>query len=70
MWVRVLGLPLHLWIEEVFKKLGDCCDGFAVMDEDTSLLYNLYWARILLKSNRSVLPSWLQVVVGLSSFSI
>lgn len=24
-WVRILGLPLHLWIREVFKKIGDCC---------------------------------------------
>ncbi|RVW62359.1 hypothetical protein CK203_062888 [Vitis vinifera] len=24
-WVRVVGLPLHCWSGEVFKKIGDCC---------------------------------------------
>ena len=32
-WVRVLGLPLHLWSLEVFKKVGDCCGGFIAVDE-------------------------------------
>ncbi|RVW49041.1 hypothetical protein CK203_080978 [Vitis vinifera] len=27
-WVRVLGLPLHLWGEGFFKKLRDACGGF------------------------------------------
>ena len=32
-WVRVLGLPLHLWSREVFIKIGDCCGGFVAVDE-------------------------------------
>ena len=34
-WVRVMGLPLHLWSREVFKKIGDCCGGFVALDEST-----------------------------------
>ena len=41
LWVRVLGLPLHLWGWDVFKKLGGCCGGFFTMDEDTALLSHL-----------------------------
>ncbi|RVX19710.1 hypothetical protein CK203_005039 [Vitis vinifera] len=26
-WVRVLGLPMHLWGKEFFKRLGDACEG-------------------------------------------
>lgn len=70
LWVRVLGLPLHFWSQEVFKKLGDCCGGFLAVDEDTATLSHLQWARILVKSDDKGLPGSLQVLVGLSSFSI
>lgn len=33
-WVRVLGLPLHLWGEEFFKKLRDACGGFLATDKE------------------------------------
>ena len=33
-WVRVVGLPLHFWSREVFRKIGDCCGGFVVVDEE------------------------------------
>ena len=35
-WVRVVGLPLHLWSREVFKRIGECCGGFVVVDEETA----------------------------------
>ncbi|KAJ9671259.1 hypothetical protein PVL29_027308 [Vitis rotundifolia] len=34
-WVRVIGLPLHFWSLEVFKRIGDGCGGFVAVDEDT-----------------------------------
>ena len=70
MWVRVLGFPLHLWSRVVFKKIGNECGGFVVVDEDTTLMTNLHWARILGHRVGSSLPSSLQVVVGNSSFSL
>ena len=42
-WVRVLGLPLHLWSQEVLKKTGDCCGGFVAVDNDTAFLSNLQY---------------------------
>ena len=32
-WVRVLGLLLHLWEEEFFERFNDACGGFMVVDE-------------------------------------
>ena len=49
LWVRVLGLPFHLWSWEVFKKIGDYYGGFVAMEEDTACMSNLQWARILVK---------------------
>ncbi|RVX05984.1 hypothetical protein CK203_018664 [Vitis vinifera] len=48
-WVRVMGLPLHLLNREVFKKIGDSCGGFIAVDESTGALKELQWARILVK---------------------
>lgn len=39
--MRVLGLSLHLWSREVFKKLRNCCGGFVTVDEDATLLSHL-----------------------------
>ncbi|RVW95867.1 hypothetical protein CK203_025792 [Vitis vinifera] len=40
-WVRVVGLPLHMWSKEVFKKIADGCGGFIVVDEDTTFLHGV-----------------------------
>ena len=63
-WVRVVGLPLHFWSQEAFRKIGDCCGGFVAVDENTAKCKELRWARI---SVRYVGVEWLstmQVVVG------
>ena len=49
-WVRVVGLPLHCWSGEVFKKIGDCCGGFVEVNEETKKFSQLQWARILVKT--------------------
>ena len=69
-WVRVLGLPLHLWSREVLQKIGDGCGGFVALDDDIAMLSHLQSARILVRSCGRVKPGSLQVVVGASSFSI
>ena len=63
-WVRVVGLLLHLWSREVFKRIGDGCGGFVAVDEDIDSLSELQWARILVKRVERVLPNTAQVVVG------
>ena len=34
-WVRILGLPLHLWGRSLFKKFGDSCGRFVAVDESS-----------------------------------
>ena len=55
-WIRVFGLPLHLWTEEILVKIGDSCGGFVAMDKETSLMDNLLWARILVKMEGPIDP--------------
>ncbi|KAL6312884.1 hypothetical protein AAG906_025741 [Vitis piasezkii] len=61
-WVRVVGLPLHLWSLEVFKRIGDGCGGFIAMDEGTKSMSEMQWARILVKR-----ADWEVVSTGSSS---
>ena len=69
-WVRVLGLPLHLWSREVLIKIGDCCGGFLEVDEGAENAVQMQWARILVRLNGRSLPASLQLVVRSSSYSI
>jgi len=48
-WIRLVGLPLHLWSEKVFKAVGDFCGGWISTEEETNLRNHLKWARIPVK---------------------
>ena len=63
-WIRVVGLPLHLWTEEILEKIGDSCGGFVVLDKETSLRKNLLWARILVKMNSTGRPTSVNLLAG------
>lgn len=45
-WVRILGLPLHLWSQTTFKAIGDRSGGWVETEEETMLWNHLKWARI------------------------
>ncbi|RVX14304.1 hypothetical protein CK203_017277 [Vitis vinifera] len=60
-WVRVLGLPLHLWNREVFKLIGDGCGGFIVVDDKMDSMTELQWARLLVKMVGRDLPTSVQI---------
>ena len=34
-WIRVVGLPLHLWSVEILEKVGNACGGFIALEKDT-----------------------------------
>ena len=36
-WIRVVGLPLHLWNREILKMIWDSCGGFVDLDKETTL---------------------------------
>ena len=69
-WIRVFGLPLHLWTEDILTKLGDRCRGFVVMDKETTHRKDLRWARILVKNSSSRKPSSVNLLAGARSYEL
>lgn len=69
-WVRVVGLPLHYWSGEMFKRIGDCCGGFVEVDEETKNLSQLQWARILVKNGEKFFPGTMHLAVNSCCYAI
>ena len=69
-WIRVFGLPLHLWTEEILVKIGDSCGGFVAMDKETSIMENFHWARIMVKNKGSGRPSSVTLLAGARCYEI
>ena len=67
-WVRVVGLPVHLWSRAVMKKIGDACGGFLAVDEETDKLGELGWARILVKLKKTEPPNTVEVAIDGARF--
>lgn len=62
-WIRVLGLPLHLWNSEVMKQIRDACGGWLENEEETELKNHLRWARIRVRGPRQKIPSEIEMAV-------
>ena len=69
-WIRMVGLPLHLWTREILKKVGDSCGGFVAMDKGTALRTDLLWARILVKMNIMGKPSSVNLLAEARSYEL
>ena len=69
-WVRLIGLTVHLWTLKTLKRIGDGVGGFLVMDEELAFLSDLWWARIRVKCNGKVHPKVTKVSVGLFLYEI
>ena len=69
-WIRVVGLPLHLWTGEILKKVGDNCGGFVTLDEGTASKTDLHCARILVKMNSNVKPASVSLLAGARSYEL
>ena len=69
-WVRVVGLPIHLWKTEILKKIGDACGGFLAIDKITELRMEMKWARIFIKTTGLPRPSTVNILEGPRSFEL
>ena len=69
-WVRVVGLRLHLWTQEVFRMVGDSCGGFVALDKETTLRTKVSWAKILVKVVGMRKPSSVNILEGSRSFEL
>lgn len=45
-WVRAMGIPLSLWSQNIFTKIGNFYGSFIEMEEESCLKNHLQWARI------------------------
>ena len=62
-WVRILGLPIWLWVPSVLRRVGDACDGFLDVDPQTESMEELQWARILVRSDGENIPGSMEIGV-------
>lgn len=61
MWIRIVGLPLHLWSHRVFKEVGGACGGWVETEEATELKNHLKWARIKVRGDGTLIPNTLKI---------
>ena len=66
----MVGLPLHLWIEQILKKIGNGCGGYIALDKDTEQRKDLRWARILVKKDMTGKPSLANLLAGARSYEL
>ena len=69
-WVRVVGLPLHLWTRETLKQIGDGCGGFLKVDKEIGLRTETSWARILVRLKEMARSSTVNILAGSRSYEL
>ena len=69
-WIRVLGLPLHLWTPEILRKIGDVCGDFVEVDKITETKKEMKWARILIKMGGKARPRVVNILEGPRAFEL
>ena len=69
-WVRILGLPISLWVPSILRRVGEVCGGFLAIDPLTEKMEELQWARILVKSNGEDLPSSSEIRVEKATYHL
>ena len=69
-WIRVVGLSLHLWSQELLKMIGDNCEGYMAINKGTTLRTKVSWARILVKNVEMTKPSVINILEGARSFKV
>ena len=62
-WVRILGLPISLWVLTILRRVGEACGGFLGIDSQTERMEELEWARILVKTSGEELSGSLEIGV-------
>lgn len=53
MWVRLVGFPICLWSESLFKKIGDRLGGYLEDDDDSKFRTHIKWVRICVRFSRN-----------------
>ncbi|RVW15025.1 Retrovirus-related Pol polyprotein from transposon RE2 [Vitis vinifera] len=51
-WVRILGLPISLWVPSILRRVREACGGFLGIDSSTERKEDLEWAKEISSSLR------------------
>lgn len=52
-WVRLLGLPCHFWIEQIFRQIGDAMGSYLIHYDSFITTRRMAYARILVHMDLS-----------------
>ena len=69
-WVRVVGLPVSLWEQDILRMIEEECKGFLAVDSQMEKIEELQWARLLVKHNGEELPNVVEVWVEELCYSV
>ena len=69
-WVKVVGLPLHLWTCKTVKLIGDGCGGFLSIDKEMALRIEVSRARILVKLKGMARPNTVNILASSRSYEL
>ena len=65
----MVGLPLHLWTNEIFKRIGDNCGDFLALEKEIDLT-TMLWAHILVRLEGKERPYVLNVETVLRIYKL
>lgn len=60
-WIRLLGIPLYLWSDKMFKEIEKKYSGWLETEEETSLRNHLRWTRLRVEGPPDFMRSTIQV---------
>ena len=70
-WIKLRNFPLHLWNEEVFKRVGDKLGGFIEFAEENSSLINCLEVNIKVRENYcGFIPTDFELIEGPDSYLV
>ncbi|KAG5607522.1 hypothetical protein H5410_029014 [Solanum commersonii] len=68
-WIRLLGLPMNIWSQKVFKEIGNLCGGY-IETEETFLKNHLHWARIKVQGDSKRIPREVEITCDSFTYTI
>ena len=69
-WIKVVGLHLHLWRQDVLKMIGGNFGGFLSLYKETALRTKVLWGILLVKTEGKMRPIVVNILEGSRSFEL
>uniref|UniRef100_M1BBF6 Uncharacterized protein n=1 Tax=Solanum tuberosum TaxID=4113 RepID=M1BBF6_SOLTU len=69
-WIRVVGLLLHLWSQKVFREIGNLYGGWIRTEVETELRNHLKWVRLKVQADGESILSTVELTYGDLTFKV